>query len=82
MPGALPYSKCLREAKAFCDGMKASADGDLKATNPHSDVGDTVAAAAWDAGWDQHDNLTGKDGACSGCGFPVAAAAPGVDDCA
>ena len=75
MPGKLymgldalsPGTQSTKEkvARAYCEGRKASADGQLITTNPDSDPkGETFVA--WDQGWTDHD--TGSvDVSLTGC---------------
>ncbi len=59
LPKTLPL---IQESRAFCEGRKAQADGELKATNPHDPNGNPVAYDSWDNGWD-----SGFNGDPRGC---------------
>jgi hypothetical protein len=44
----------IKVARSYCEGRKASADGELITTNPHSDP-KGEAFVSWDQGWTDED---------------------------
>lgn len=79
--GTLAFTRNAREMRAYCDGVAAAGALVAKSTNFYGPAGtdpEPTLAAAWDAGWEDHNGGAG-DGLTptpnvdlSMCGVPVA----------